>query len=156
MVDSNQQSLCFTVGSEEIRWLIEGGKGLSYMRCRVLTIAGVAAGLVTFGCAKQSEDATTAYVSPPSYEQLNCRQLAEDAVRVSKIATELSGVQDNKRADILGTTTNGIIVYWPTAFLVNGDDLQAAEYARLKNEFQAILQVSVKKGCSTIFKAAPN
>ena len=126
------------------------------MRCRILTIAGVAAGLITFGCAKQSEDAATAYVSPPSYEQLNCTQLAEEALRVSKIATELSGIQDNKRADILGTTTNAIIVYWPTAFLVNGDDLQAAEYARLKNEFQAILQVSVKKGCSTIFKAAPN
>jgi hypothetical protein len=125
------------------------------MRCRVLTLAGVVAGLIAFGCAKRSEDVGAAYVSPVNYKQFNCRQLAEEAVLVSERATKLRGVQGSKRPKDIVATTGDVVVFWPTTFLVNADDAQAAEYARLKGEFDAILQISVKKRCPIRFEAAP-
>jgi hypothetical protein len=105
-------------------------------------------------CAKRSENVAAAYISPLAYEQFSCRQLAEEAGRVSQRASQLSGVQDRKRTGDIITTTAAVIVFWPAAFLVSGDDAQTAELARLKGEFEAIQKVSIQKGCTTRFETA--
>ena len=115
----------------------------------------VVIGLAIGACAKKSENVAAAYVSPLAYEQFHCRQLAEEAGRVSQRAAELSGVQDRKRTGDIVATTAAIIVFWPAAFLVGGDDAQTAELARLKGEFEAIQRVSVQKGCSIRFESRP-
>jgi hypothetical protein len=112
----------------------------------------VSIGLAINACAKKAENVAAAYVSPLAYEQLSCRQLAEEAGRVSQRAGELSGIQDRKRTGDIVATTAAIIVFWPAAFLVSGDDAQTAELARLKGEFEAIQRVSVQKGCSIRFE----
>lgn len=117
--------------------------------------AALAICLAVAACAKRSENVASAYVSPLAYEQFNCRQLAEEAGRVSQRAAELSGVQDRKRTGDIVATTAAIIVFWPAAFLVGGDDAQTAELARLKGEFEAIQRVSVQKGCSIRFQSRP-
>jgi hypothetical protein len=106
-------------------------------------------------CAKKSENVAASYVSPLAYQQFNCRQLAEEAGRVSQRAADLSGVQNRKRTGDIVATTAAIIVFWPAAFLVSGDDAQTAELARLKGEFEAIQRVSVEKGCSIRFESRP-
>jgi hypothetical protein len=111
----------------------------------VLSIASV-------GCAKRSENVAAAYVSPLQYEKYTCRQLAEEAERISMRASQLSGVQDRKRTGDVIATTAAIVVFWPAAFLVGGDDAQTAELARLKGEFDALQKVSVQKGCTTRFE----
>lgn len=115
----------------------------------------IALAVAAVGCAKKSEDVAAAYVSPLNYEQFNCRQLAEEATRVSERAAELSGVQDRKRTGDMVATTVAVVVFWPTAFLVHGDDAQTAELARLKGEFDTIQQVSIHKNCSTRFQSQP-
>ena len=57
----------------------------------------------------------------------------------------------SKTGDIVATTA-AVIVFWPAAFLVGGDDAQTAELVHLKGEFDAIQRVSVKKGCTTQFQ----
>ncbi len=52
-------------------------------------------------------------------------------------------------------TAAAIIVFWPAAFFVSGDDAQTAELARLKGEFTTIQQVSIQKNCGTRFEARP-
>ena len=108
--------------------------------------------IAMIGCAKRAEDVAAAYVSPLNYEQFNCKQLVEEAERVSERAAELSGVQDRKRTGDMVATTVAVVVFWPTAFLVHGDDAQTAELARLKGEFDTIQQVSVRKNCTTRFQ----
>ena len=54
------------------------------MRYRALMLAALLAGLTSSGCATRSEDVAAAHVSPPNYNQLNCRQLADTAAGVSK------------------------------------------------------------------------
>jgi hypothetical protein len=122
---------------------------------RLLMLAGVVAGLMGFGCANRSEDMAAAYVSPPNYNLLNCRQLAEQAVQISERAFKLPGERDDsKRTWDRVAPSNTVVVYWPTALMVNDDEARMAEYTRLKAEFDSILQVSVQKGCSTRFEAA--
>jgi hypothetical protein len=115
----------------------------------------VVMGLALCACAKRSENVAASYVSPLAYQQFRCPQLAEEAARVSNRAAELSGVQDRKRTGDIVATTAAIIVFWPAAFLVGGDDAQTAELARLKGEFEAIQRVSVEKGCSIRFESRP-
>lgn len=107
------------------------------------------------GCAKRSEDVAAAYVSPLQYQQFSCSQLAAEASRVSQRAAELAGVQDSKRTKDKVATAAAIIVFWPAAFLVNGDDAQTAELARLKGEFATLQQVSIQKNCGTRFESRP-
>ena len=110
--------------------------------------------LVADGCAKRSQDAAAAYASPLQYEQYSCSQLAAEASRVSQRAGELSGVQDSKRTSDKVATAAAIIVFWPAAFFVSGDDAQTAELARLKGEFEAIQKVSITKNCGIKFQSA--
>ena len=122
---------------------------------RFFTWALLLMGLTLGACAKKSENVAASYVSPLAYQQFNCRQLADEAGRVSQRAAELSGVQNRKRTGDIVATTAAIIVFWPAAFLVSGDDAQTAELARLKGEFEAIQRVSVEKGCSIRFESRP-
>ena len=124
------------------------------MRYRALILAGLLAGLMSSGCATRSEDVAAAYVSPPNYNQLNCRQLADTAALVSEKAFNLRGERDDsKHAWEIVPPSGAPVVLWPTAFMAN-DPVRMAEYTRLKGEFDAILQTSVRKGCSTRFEAA--
>src|SRR5262245_60953683 len=109
---------------------------------RMASFVALALCVAGIGCAKRSEDVAASYISPLQYQQFSCAQLAAEASRVSQRAAELAGVQDSKRTKDKVATAAAIIVFWPAAFLVNGDDAQTAELARLKGEFATIQQVS--------------
>ena len=124
------------------------------MRYRALILASLLAGLTISGCATRPEDMTAAYVSPPNYKQLNCRQLANTAALVSAKAFNLRGERDDSKHTWEIVPPSGApVVFWPTAFMSN-DPVRMAEYTRLKGEFDAILKTSVIKGCATRFEAA--
>jgi len=79
------------------------------------------------GCATYSEKITPTYVSPVLYENLNCRQIAEEATRVSARAAEAAGAQDAQANRDNAVTAAAIIVFWPAAFFVGGDRQNATE-----------------------------
>lgn len=50
----------------------------------------------------------------------------------------------------------GMILFWPTLFLLEGGDgPQAAEYARIKGELEALETASLRKKCGLEFPKAP-
>lgn len=108
--------------------------------------------LAVAGCASSAREIRPSYVSPLQYEDLTCRQIGEEAERVSRRAAELSGVQDQKATEDAVATTVGVLVLWPTLFMVEGDGQTAAELGRLKGEFQALEKVAIKKGCDLEFR----
>ena len=110
------------------------------------------------GCAKSAEKVTASYVSPLNYQSYNCTQLAQEAERISTRAVTLTGVQNNKATSDAVATTVAVVVFWPAAFLVGGDDAQTAELARLKGEMETMEQVSIQKKCPIAFQreAAPS
>lgn len=110
--------------------------------------------LALAGSATSSDKVAPAYVSPMQYDSYNCRQLAEEAQRISARASAAAGAQDSQRTQDIVATTAAVIVFWPAAFLVGGDKQTAAELARLKGEMEAIEQVSVRKQCGIQFRPA--
>jgi hypothetical protein len=113
------------------------------------------AALILGGCASSSDKITASYVSPMLYEGWNCRQLVEEAQRVSHHAAAAAGAQDSQASKDAVATTVGAIVFWPALFLIGGDKQNAAELARLKGEMEAIEQASIRKNCGIQFQRAP-
>ncbi|MFC7396701.1 hypothetical protein ACFQU1_05775 [Chelatococcus sp. GCM10030263] len=120
---------------------------------RIISVLALAS--ILGGCASGSSDIRAAYVSPIPYQSYSCRQLGEEAERVSARAAEVAGIQDRKRTDDAVATTVGVIVFWPVLFAIKGDGQTAAELSRLRGEMEAIEKVSVQKNCGISFQKAP-
>lgn len=110
------------------------------------------AALVTAACAKPADKVSAAYVSPMQFQSYGCQQLAQEAERISARAIALTGAQNNRATSDAVATTVAVVIFWPAAFLVGGDDAQTAELARLKGEMDAIEQVSIQKKCGISFQ----
>jgi hypothetical protein len=108
--------------------------------------------LALCACAKSADDVTGSYISPLQYQNYSCQQLGEEAQRISARVAQTSGVQDQKRSNDQLATTAAIILFWPAAFLVSGDDQNTAELSRLKGEFETIEKVSIQKNCNLQFR----
>jgi hypothetical protein len=120
------------------------------MRVAALLAAGLAA--LTGACATYADKIAPSYVSPIIYEQLSCKQVAEEAARVAQRAALASGAQDAQANKDNALTAVTIVVFWPAAFFVGGDRQNAAEVARLKGEMDALEQASIKKNCGIQFR----
>ena len=116
--------------------------------CALFFLAAV---LMT-GCASSSDKIASAYVSPLQFEPYSCAQLQAEAARISSRVAQLSGVQDKKATDDAIATGVAIVLFWPAAFLIGGNDQATAELSRLKGEFETIEKVSIKKNCGFQFR----
>lgn len=67
---------------------------------------------------------------------------------VSRKASEVGGVVDEQASTDSAQMGIGLVLLWPTLFFLDGDTPQAAEYARLKGETEALNKASVQKGCT--------
>jgi len=103
-------------------------------------------------CASSSSDIRASYVSPIQYQSYTCKQLGEEAERVSARAIEVAGLQDSARTQDAVVTTVGVVVLWPVLFAIKGDRQTAAELGRLKGEMEAIEKVSIQKQCGIEFQ----
>jgi len=115
----------------------------------------VTAALSLAGCASNAADVTPTYVSPVLYQSYTCPQLAAEAQRVSAAAAVASGAQDSQHTKDAVATTAAVIIFWPAAFLVQGDKNNAAQLAQLKGQIDAIQQASIMKNCGIQFQQAP-
>lgn len=107
--------------------------------------------MVLTSCATKSNKIEAAYVSTVGYQSYSCDQLGAEAQRVSSRAAELAG-QQNQRAKkdalVVGVS---LVLFWPAALLVKGDNASAAEISRMKGEMNAIEEVSKQKNCGFVF-----
>ena len=116
---------------------------------RILFITGLAGSLSA--CASQPEDIQSSFVSNVRYQKWSCDQLTEEVASIEGRVSALSGQLEKKAGDDQAQMAIGLILFWPALFLLEGGDgTQAAEYARLKGEREAIDRVSRLKNCSSI------
>lgn len=116
------------------------------MKFSKATIALVGAISIS-ACAQKSADISAAYVSPLAFQSHSCAQLGAEAQRVSARAADAIGRQDKQASDDAAVTAVSLILFWPAAFFIEGDDETAAEVARLKGEMEAIEQANIQKSC---------
>lgn len=120
------------------------------MRSKFVAIAISAS--ICVGCAKNADQIAATYVSPYTYENFTCPQIADESQRVSARAAQVAGVQDQKATGDAVATTVGVIIFWPALLLIKGNDQQTAELARLRGELEALEQVSIRKRCGITFQ----
>ncbi len=116
---------------------------------RCIFVAGsLIAGMTVIGCSKKADSIAATYVSPITYENYTCPQLAEEMQRISTRAAQAAGVQDSKATKDTVAMTVGLVVFWPSLLLLSGGNGEnAAELARLKGSLEALEQVGVRKNC---------
>lgn len=119
------------------------------MKLRAAVIVG---SLTLLGCAQRAEEIRAASVSPILYQHMTCLQLAQEAARVSARANELAGVQDQRATGDAIATGVAIVIFWPAAFLVRGDGVNAAELSRLRGELEAVDITARQKNCNLQFR----
>jgi len=111
------------------------------------TAGGIIAAVMGAGCASSSDKIAAQYVSPMQFQSYSCAQLTEEAQRISGRVAQLSGAQDQKATNDAIATGIAIVVFWPAAFMVGGNDQSTAELSRLKGEFETVEKVSIQKNC---------
>lgn len=122
---------------------------------RSVRIGIVISAALAGGCASSSDKIAPQYVSSIPYQGYTCNQMAEEAQRISSRVAQLSGVQDQKATNDAVVTGVAIVVFWPAAFLVGGNDQTTAELARLKGELEAIEKASIQNNCGLEFQHKP-
>ena len=101
------------------------------------------------GCATAPEKLGATYVSPLQYKDYTCDQIGMEMQRVSRKVAELRGTLDKDASNDAAQMGIGLILFWPALFfLEGGDGVQAAQYSRLKGEFEALEQVAIQKNCN--------
>lgn len=110
--------------------------------------AAISVGIAISGCASQPNEIATQSVSPMMYQHYECDQITMEMDRVGRktgqLYTSLKKTADNDAAQ-MGV---GLILLWPVLFtLEGGDGPEAAEYARLKGEYEALNQAATMKRC---------
>lgn len=108
------------------------------------------------GCATSPDKIGASSVSTIQYQDYSCKQIGVELDRLQRKSNELyhslKKTADNDTAQM----AVGMILFWPTLFfLEGGDSPQAAEYARLKGELEALETVSVQKKCGLSFPQSP-
>ena len=106
------------------------------------------------GCASDPKDIQASYVSPLEYQNHDCDQVSAELRRVSRRTSQLFGQLDETHSNDQAQMAVGMLLFWPTLFfLEGGDGAQAAEYARLKGEVDALEKVAIAKKCDmTVFE----
>ena len=108
----------------------------------MLTVTSILA-----GCADHPDKIPATYTSPMQYDGYGCKQIGAEMQRVSSRVTELSGLQEKAASNSDVEMGVGLILFWPTLFFLDRNSAQAAEYGRLKGEFNALEQAGIQKNC---------
>lgn len=104
--------------------------------------------LVVGGCASSPDKIDAAYVSPLKYKDYDCDQVAMEMDYVGQRTTKLYQRLKAERTADNWQMGVGLVLFWPSLFLLEGGDgPEAAEYAQLKGEYEALRDVSVSKKC---------
>ena len=114
---------------------------------RSITRVALVATLILPGCAPHPENIQAKYVSPTTYGNLSCEQLADERARTQAEAARVSDIQrGNANADTAMVV--GSLFLWPVLFGLAATTDHREEVARMKGEAEATEQELKMKGCT--------
>lgn len=98
------------------------------------------------GCATSPDKIPASYVSPLIYKDYDDDQIIAEMDHVGRRTTELYNSLKKKSSGDNAQMALGLILFWPVLFaLEGGDGPEAAEYARLRGEYEALRRVAVQR-----------
>ena len=99
------------------------------------------------GCASNSAEVAAAPTSPSMYMGLSCPQIRMEQGRLNSLVAQLSTAQDKKASNDAAMTTVSLLLFWPAAFAIQGDNANTQALAQAKGQRDAIHQAALAKGC---------
>ncbi len=81
------------------------------------------------------------------YNHYDCTQLQAEHTRITQRITELGGSLKKSADNDKALTAVTLVLFWPAVFALGGNEVQEAEYARIKGEYEAVSQASINKKC---------
>jgi hypothetical protein len=113
-------------------------------------VASVASACILLaGCASSSEDIASAYVSPLTYQNYSCSQLAAEMDRISLRVQQVAGSVDHTATNDKIAMGVGIVLFWPALLMLKGNGPQHEELARLKGEYDAVNEQMIQRNCNS-------
>lgn len=105
---------------------------------------------VTLGaCTTNPNKIGATYVSPLKYANYDCQQLIAEQSNIERRVAALHAMLKKENSGDKWATGVGIVLFWPALFFLAGNnDVQEAEYAQLKGDYDAIQSALVQKKCS--------
>ena len=114
----------------------------------------LSASLFLVACASNPDKIDAAYVSPLKYKDYDCDQIAMEMDYIGNRTNTLYGRLKKERNADNWQMGVGLVLFWPALFaLEGGDGPEAAEYAQLKGEFEALRTSSVDKKCGRTYRS---
>ena len=108
--------------------------------------------LLILNCASSTSDISASYVSPQKYSDFDCDQIMLERDTIERRVNELyQSIEQRAKNDRVSMGV-GMVVFWPALFFLKGDSPEAAEYARMKGEYEAIQTIANQKKCDLIFQ----
>ena len=98
------------------------------------------------GCATSPDKISATYVSPLKYKDYDNDQIVMEMDYIGQRTAELYYQLDKEAKSDQGQMALGLLIFWPALFfLEGGDGPQAAEYARLKGEYEALRKIAIQR-----------
>jgi len=111
----------------------------------IMSFAAVAA---LSACASSPDKMQSSYVSPMKYSDFTCKQIGMESENTSRRIQVLYNTLKKEADTDKWQMGVGLLVFWPAlVFVEGGDGAEAAEYSRLKGEFEALQSAAVNKSC---------
>ena len=120
---------------------------MNIKKCLIFGLA-VSLTVVLSGCNNVASNEVIAdSVSSYAYKNMTCSELEAEIDHLQRAASSASGVVDKKKSTQQGKMAASILLFWPVAFIIDDNSLEAQKYARLKGEHEAALKSHRKKDC---------
>jgi hypothetical protein len=101
------------------------------------------------GCATNPKKISAAYVSPHIYKDYDNDQIIMEMDYIGQRTAELYNSLAAEAGADTAQMAIGLVLFWPALFfLEGGDGPEAAEYARLKGEYEALRKIAVQRKIS--------
>lgn len=98
------------------------------------------------GCSTPPDKISASYVSPMQYSNYSCAQIKGEMGRVQRQLAQVTGAQQKHADNDAVAMGVGLVLFWPALFFLAGDD-QKEELSRLKGEYEALQQASIRQEC---------
>jgi len=118
-----------------------------HLTAKIKTILLAASPIVIISCASASKDVETMDVSLDLYRSQNCNSLAYELAQLNKRKNTIAAELDKKASNDQGTAL-GAAWFLPAAVALGGNKEKEQEYARIKGEYDAVVQVGAEKQCN--------
>ena len=110
------------------------------------TALAFAATLALSACATAPDQIAANYVSPTLFAGMSCGQLTSEAQRLNSRLATATGQQAQQANADAATTAIALLVFWPAALFVGGND-QAPAIAQMRGEADALQAAAQTRGC---------